>query len=144
MLEIDANTVIDDSELMFKTSRSGGPGGQNVNKLNTRVVALFDVANSPSLSAAQRELILSKLRTRVDRRGILHVTSQKHRSQEANRRAAVERLQQLLRDALAPEPIRRPTQASLAVRQRRLEQKRRRSLRKSERTKRDWTGDWRQ
>ena len=92
---------IPEGELVFKASRSSGPGGQNVNKLNTRVTVLFDVAGSPSLSEEQKQRVRSRLAGRIGKDGILHVASQKHRSQEANRRAAVERLQQLVQEALS-------------------------------------------
>ena len=130
--------LIPESELVFKASRSSGPGGQNVNKLNTRVTALFDVAGSPSLSEDQKQQVLNALSTRVDKNGVLHVVSQKHRSQEANRRTAAERLQQLVRDALKPRPVRKKTKAPAAARERRLEEKKRRSARKQQRMGKDW------
>lgn len=137
-IKIAENTFLAEDELIFRTSRSSGPGGQNVNKLNTRVTVLFDVTASSSLSEDEKRQIVSRLSTRMDRRGVLRVTSQKHRSQEANRRAAVERLQQLLQEALTPVPIRRKTKVPAAVRQRRLEQKKQRSRLKSQRAGRDW------
>ncbi len=139
MIEIADSTFIGEEELTFKTSRSGGPGGQNVNKLNTRVTVLFDVGNSPSLSEDQKRRIASELSGRMDRQGVLRVVSQKHRSQEANRRAAVERLQELLREALRPVPIRRKTKIPTAARERRLDEKKQRSRLKSERARRDWS-----
>jgi ribosome-associated protein len=138
MIEIADNTFIPDGELTFKTSRSGGPGGQNVNKLNTRVTVLFDVCGSPSLSEDQKLRILSKLSSRTDRQGVMRVVSQKHRSQEANRRAAVERLQQLLQEALKPAPVRRKTGVPAGARQRRLDEKKQRSRLKSQRARQDW------
>jgi ribosome-associated protein len=131
--------LVPESELVFKASRSSGPGGQNVNKLNTRVTALFDVAGSPSLSGDQRQQILNVLSTRMDKNGVLHVVSQKHRSQEANRRAAMERLQELVRDALRPKPVRRKTKTPRAARERRLQEKKQRSARKQQRTGKDWS-----
>ncbi len=132
---------IPESELVFQASRSSGPGGQNVNKLNTRVTVLLDVAHSPSLSDRQKQQVLSRLAGRIDKAGILHVASQEHRSQEANRRAAVERLQQLVRDALKPVPVRRKTKVPVAARERRLQQKKQRSDRKQQRRGRDWGRD---
>jgi ribosome-associated protein len=130
--------LIPESELAFKTSRSGGPGGQNVNKLNTRVTALFNVPRSASLSDEQKRQLLSRLSTRVDRAGVLHVAAQKHRSQEANRRAAVERLQALVAEALNPRPVRKKTKAPPAARERRLKDKKQRGLLKRRRTGTDW------
>jgi ribosome-associated protein len=138
MLEIAENTFLSDDELVFRTSRSGGPGGQNVNKLNTRVTVLFDVAGSPSLSDEQKQRIGRALSNRTDKEGILRVVSQKFRSQEANRRAAVERLQQLLRDALRPVPVRRKTKIPAGARERRLQEKKQRSRLKRERAQQGW------
>ncbi len=127
MIEITANTLLSDEELSFKTSRSSGPGGQNVNKLNTRVTVLFDVAGSPNLSGEQKRRVRTELSTRIDKQGVLHVVSQKHRSQEANRQAAVERLQELLREALKPRAIRKKTKPSAGAKERRLQEKKHRA-----------------
>jgi ribosome-associated protein len=132
---------IPEGELIFKASRSSGPGGQNVNKLNTRVMVLFDVAGSPSLSDQQKQRVLSRLARRIDKEGVLHVAAQKHRSQEANRRAAVERLQQLVQEALQPVPVRRTTKMPVAARERRLQEKKQRSDRKQQRKGRNWGED---
>ena len=141
MIEITEKVFIPDDELTFKTSRSGGPGGQNVNKLNTRVMALFDVAGSSSLSEEHKRQIRSRLSTRMDKHGVLHVVSQKHRSQDANRQAAVERLQELLREALTPRPVRKKTKAPAGAREKRLRAKKHRSDVKRHRqvTSEDWT-----
>jgi len=132
MLQIDDRLAIPEEELSFATSRSGGPGGQNVNKLETRVTVRFDLA-SPSLDDARRALIRERLATRVSRAGVLAVTSQRHRTQAANREAAVARLVELLRDALTERAARRPTRPGRAARARRLQGKRLRSRRKRER-----------
>jgi len=140
MIEITEKVLIADDELTFKTSRSGGPGGQNVNKLNTRVMVLFDVPGSPSLSEEHKRQIGSRLATRMDKQGVLRVVSQKHRSQEANRQAVVGRLQELLREALKPLPIRRKTRVPAAAREKRLEAKKHRGAVKRRRrvTGEDW------
>ncbi len=132
---------IPESELVFQTSRSSGPGGQNVNKLNTRVVVLFNVLGSTRLSDEQKRQVLSRLATRVDKEGVLHVASQKHRSQEANRRTAVERLQELVWEALKPRPVRKKTKVPAGARERRLQEKKQRSTRKRQRTGKDWGED---
>ncbi|MBP7050502.1 MAG: aminoacyl-tRNA hydrolase [Phycisphaerae bacterium] len=141
MIEIADNVFIGEEELTFKTSRSSGPGGQNVNKLNTRVTVLFDVGNSPSLCDEHKQRIRSALSNRLDKHGVLRIISQKHRSQEANRQAAVERLQVLLCEALKPRPIRRKTKTPAAARENRLRSKKHRSQVKQRRQvdPDDWT-----
>jgi len=142
MIDITDNISIRDDELIFKASRSSGPGGQNVNKVNTRITLFFDVSNCESFSDVQKRRILSRLSTRADKNGLIRVASQKFRTQKANRRAAVERLQQLLIEALKTRPVRKKTKVSYAVKQRRLEEKRRRSLLKQQRAKRNLAEDF--
>ena len=119
-----------------------GRGGQNVNKVNTRITLFFDVANCDSFSDVQKRRILSRLATRADKNGILRVVSQRFRTQSANRRAAVERLQQLLADALKTRPVRKKTRIPYAAKKRRLEQKRQRSQLKQRRAKKNLAGDF--
>ncbi len=142
MIEITDNISIRDDELIFKASRSSGPGGQNVNKVNTRITLLLDVANCGSFSDVQKRRILFRLATRADKNGLIRVASQRFRTQKANRRAAVERLQQLLAEALKTRPVRKKTKIPYAVKQRRLEEKRRRSLLKQQRAKRNLAEDF--
>jgi len=117
----------DERELSFEYTRSGGPGGQNVNKLNTRVTVLFDVAASPSLSDEQKARIHRKLPTRISSGGVLRVSSQRHRTQAANKAAAIERLRELLREALTRTPVRKKTRVPRGAVERRLQAKKRRS-----------------
>jgi ribosome-associated protein len=142
MIKITDNISIRDDELIFKASRSAGPGGQNVNKVNTRITLFFDVSNCDSFSDVQKRRILSRLATRADKNGLLRIVSQRFRTQSANRRAAVERLQQLLADALKTRPVRKKTRIPYAAKLRRLEQKRQRSQLKRQRAKRNLTGDF--
>ena len=131
MPRIDDELVIDDAELRFEFARSSGPGGQNVNKVETKVRLLFDVRSSPSLTPEQRSRIEERLATRITRNGVLHVASQRHRSREANRRATVERFTELIADALEEEEPRLPTKVPRKARKRRLEEKRRQSRKKA-------------
>ncbi len=142
MIEITDNISIREDELIFKASRSSGPGGQNVNKVNTRITLLLDVANCESFSDVQKRRILSHLATRADKNGLVRVASQRFRTQKANRRAAVERLQQLLAEALKTRPVRKKTKIPYAAKQRRLEEKKRRSLLKRQRAKRNLAEDF--
>jgi ribosome-associated protein len=121
------------SELSFRFARSSGPGGQHVNRSATQVELLFDVANSPSLNETQRQRVLRKLKSRIDKEGILHLVSQETRSQLRNREEVVDRFQVLVREALHVPKRRRPTRPTRAARERRLEEKRRRSGAKRER-----------
>ncbi len=123
MIEITEGLAIADAELGFAAARAGGPGGQNVTKVATKVTLSFDVAGSPSLSAAQRARIRERLATRSTRDGVLRVVSQRHRTQGANRAAAFERFVELLRDALTEEAARVPTRPSRVSKQRRVADK---------------------
>jgi ribosome-associated protein len=108
------------SEVLFEFSRSGGPGGQHVNKVSTRVDLLFDVLNSPSLSQDQRERILRALGSRIGRDGFLRVTSSSSRSQWKNRVEAVDKFVALLQQALKPRVVRVPTKPTTGSRERRF------------------------
>lgn len=134
MVHVLDDLEIPDEDLTFTTSRSSGPGGQNVNKLSTRVTLLFDVEGSPSLSAQQRQLLRERLAGRINRDGVLRVVSQRHRTQLANREAAVARFNELVRSALREPPERIPGAVSEQAREKRLEEKHRRSRTKRERT----------
>jgi ribosome-associated protein len=141
MIEINNQLSIPEDELTFTASRAGGPGGQHVNKVSTRVTLRFDVAGSPWLSAAQKNRIAQQLATRMTREGVLRVACGKHRSQAANRAEAVERFAELLREALKRRKRRRSTKVPEAERKRRLEQKRRRARLKQRRGRPDPDSD---
>ena len=129
---------IEEEKLVFKFSRSGGPGGQNVNKVNTRVTVLFDVAGARGFTDSQKRRILKRLVTRANKDGVIRVVSQKYRTQKANREAAVERLGELLRGALKKKAVRKKTAIPEYARQKRLEEKKRRSLLKRQRAEKDF------
>src|SRR5689334_3487744 len=107
MARITQDLEIPDEELSFATARSGGPGGQNVNKLETKVILRFDLASSPSLTDEQKARLGERLATRITKDGILQVASQRHRTQAANREAAVERFAELLAEGLREEAPRK-------------------------------------
>ena len=129
-LVINKSVVIPQTELVVKFSRSSGPGGQGVNTADSRVQLSFDLANSGSLSEFLRERALARLRSKlVD--GVITITASEQRSQLQNRKAAEQRLAQILREAIAP-PARtrkatRPTKGSV---ERRLNTKKTRSVTK--------------
>jgi ribosome-associated protein len=135
MIQINDNIAIPDDELQFTASLSSGPGGQNVNKVSSRVTLWFDVTNSPNLSQEQKELLMRRLKSRVSKAGILRVTSQETPSQAANRNFATERFVELLRDALRQVPKRKKTRVSRVAKLRRLEEKKQHSSQKRERSK---------
>ena len=137
MPRINASLIIDDSELRFEFARSSGPGGQNVNKVETKVRLLFDVDGSSSLTASQKQLIRERLSTRISRDGILRVTSQRHRSREANRRATLEKFVNLIAEALEEREPRVRTKVPKAQRTKRLEYKKQRSRKKALRARPD-------
>jgi ribosome-associated protein len=133
LLRVDERTAIPESELHFAASRSGGPGGQHVNKVATRVSLRFDVEGSPSLDPEQKRRIAARLRTRITKEGVLHMHSSASRSQAANRRDLVERFVAVLREALRPRKPRRKTKPTRASRERRLETKKLRARLKRDR-----------
>lgn len=127
MIEIGDGVSIPEEDLTFTASRSSGPGGQNVNKVSTRVTLQFDLENSTRLSSRQKEQIRRKLSNRISKEGLLQVSASQYRSQSANRKAALGRLAELLHKALQKQPPRKKTRTPESVRQRRLEEKARRS-----------------
>ncbi len=134
-VRINAYLLIPAAELSFSASRSSGPGGQNVNKVATRITLAFSVSDSPTLSEVQRERLLKRLSTRISGDGLLQLSCQNHRSQEANRRAVVKRFGELVAWALRDPKPRRATRVPAASRKRRREEKVRRSRVKALRRK---------
>jgi ribosome-associated protein len=127
MIRVTSNITIDERELTESFIRSSGPGGQNVNKLETAVQLRFDVRHSPSLPDGVRSRLERLAGKRLTRDGVLVITAQRFRTQERNREDALERLLALVREAAVPPIPRKPTKPTLGSRKRRLEGKRRRS-----------------
>lgn len=125
-LRITGSWVVPAAELTERFSRSSGPGGQGVNTADSRVELSYDVAGSPSVPDHLRARLLARLSSRLVG-GVLTIAASEHRTQLANRRAARERLAQLLREAAAPPaPTRRPTRPTRGSKERRLSAKKRR------------------
>lgn len=128
-------TVIPEDELEFRFFRSGGPGGQNVNKVSTSVQLRFDARNSPSLTDAVRERLIKLAGSRATLNGEILITAVRFRTQERNRADAIQRLQGLVDEASIKPVYRVPTRPTRASKERRLEGKSKRSTIKSGRGK---------
>lgn len=123
------------AELTFKTARSGGKGGQNVNKVETMVEAYFNIAHSALLTPAQKLLVTEKLANRINAEGELLVKSQEERTQLANKHLVIKKMNELVNRALVVPKKRIPRKPSAAAKQKRLEQKKRDGQTKESRRK---------
>ena len=123
------------SELVFSTSRSSGPGGQNVNKVNTKVTVKFDVTNSAILTPEEKETISKKLSSRITNDGILILSSQDKRSQLQNKEEVIAKLEKLLSKAFEKKKARKATKPSKTSVQKRIKSKKENSEKKKWRQK---------
>ena len=137
MSELPVNIPDLSSEFQFFTSRSSGPGGQNVNKVNSKVELRFDIQNSSLLSDDQKNILLAKLAAKISSEGILSVVSQRDRSQLSNKEDATEKFYLLISKALKPVKRRKNTRPTKSSVERRLTIKRMKSEIKQNRRKHD-------
>jgi len=125
MVDVTDRLSIADEEIVLSFIRSSGPGGQNVNKVATAVQLRFDARHSPSLPAPIRNRLQKLAGGRLTREGVIVITANRHRTQEANRKDAIDRLLMLVREAAMPPRPRIPTKPTRASKTRRLQHKKR-------------------
>lgn len=141
MIEIKPGLSLPEDEIKLTFARSGGPGGQNVNKVNTKVMLWFDVKGSLTLSEEQKKTVLQRLGNRISRDGVLQVVSMRFRTQKANREEALRRFAALLASALYVKPRRRKTRIPRRAKEVRLQSKKRKSTLKLSRSRKSWSGN---
>ncbi len=127
MIPVTATIQLDEREIEESFIRASGPGGQNVNKVSSAVQLRFDARRSPSLPAAVRRQLESLAGSQLTTDGVIVITAQRFRTQEANRRDALDRLVDLIARAAKPPVPRKPTKVPRASRRNRLEAKGRRA-----------------
>jgi ribosome-associated protein len=127
MIQITRTIAIDESEIQFNFIRASGPGGQKVNKVSTAVQLRFDARNCPSLPDDARERLTSLAGKRMTKDGVLIIDARRFRTQERNQQDAINRLIELIRQAAEKPRLRRKTKPTPASKERRLEDKHRRS-----------------
>ncbi len=127
-------TIELDRELKFNFSRSGGPGGQHVNKVNTKVELRFDIANSYVLNDDEKAILLAKLQNRVNQEGVLIIISQATRSQLKNKGESITKFYELINKTLKPKKKRKYKRVSRGAKEKRLKAKKVQSEKKDRRT----------
>ncbi|NOR87324.1 MAG: aminoacyl-tRNA hydrolase [Bacteroidales bacterium] len=133
MVNIPINIGELDTELQFSFSRSSGPGGQHVNKVNTRVELRFNVILSQILKEEQKEILQEKLANKLNQEGVLIIISQASRSQIDNKKDTIEKFYILINECLTPQKKRKPTRITKAVKAKRLKEKKEHAEKKDRR-----------
>lgn len=134
MLFVPPNLYFSESDFQFEAVRSQGPGGQHVNKVSSAVRLSFDFENSEILNGTQKKKIRQKLKNRINQDGILSLVCQTHRSQNRNKKEALERLAQLLTEALKKQKRRIPTKIPKSLNEKRLQKKKQQGQKKQNRS----------